>query len=249
MKGLRAVLLTLGLALAAFFSYGGCGGTGGGGTPTTFVLVRVELPGQDPLNLEVGMNVQFVLAGYDVNFTRFVLSTNTWNLTNVQGAPGTLNSNGSFNATGVGSGTVNATWPGHTVTGLNFQVRPLQAKVTGSVRSESSGNGVSGVIVVFFNDANTEVGRATTNASGTFLGSVPTTATKVNLDRALMPPGWYAEWLYRAVRYSSSTMVPNCHAVMVLNQPLANGATSTMPDPIFISSTLDPPPPPPNGCQ
>lgn len=247
MKGLRVVLLACCLAVAALVVNIGCGGGGGGGLPNTFVLVRVELPGQDPLNIDVGTSVQFVLAGYDANFTRFVLTTDTWNLSNVQGSPGTLNSNGSFNATGVGTARVNATWPNHVVQGLNIATRPFQAKISGTVRSESSNNGIAGVIVVFYDDTNTEVGRATTNSTGAFLASVPTTTTRVNLDRALMPPGWYAEWLYRGVRYSS--VVTNCHAVIVLSTPLANGSTSNMPDAIRLTPTIEPPPPPPNGCQ
>lgn len=246
MKGLRAVALVCAFSGAVFFSYGGCGGTL---TLPPFVLVRVELPGRDPLNIEIGQVVQFVLAGYDANFNRFPLRTDTFTITNVQGSPGTMEPNGRFTATGTGSGRAVATWPDNPVTALSFVVRPVQARISGVVRNESNSAGIPNVIVTFYDASNVETGRATTNANGNFLASVPTNTTKVNFDRSLMPPGWYAEWLYRGVRYTSSTWVPNCHAVIVLNQPLANGVTSTMPDPLFLAATTGPPPPPPNGCQ
>jgi hypothetical protein len=102
------------------------------------------------------------------------------------------------------------------------------------------------VIVVFYNNANAEVGRARTMGDGTFLASVPTSTTRVNLDRLQLPAGFYFEWRYRTIRYSAN--IVDCHATIVLNNPLAIGQTSNMPDAIFISPTTDPPPPPPNGC-
>lgn len=247
MKGLRTFAVLCAFAGAVFFSSGGCGG--GGGALPPFWLVRVELPGRDPLNIEVGQVVQFVLAGYDNDNNRYTLSTNTFTITNVQGNPGTMEPNGRFTASGVGSARAVATHPEYPVQGLNFVVRPVQARISGVVRNESTSAGIANVIVTFYDSSNVETGRATTSANGSFLASVPTNTVKVNFDRSLMPPGWYAEWLYRGVRYTSSTMVPNCHALIILNQPLVVGQTSTMPDPLFLTPVVDPPPPPPNGCQ
>lgn len=225
----------------------GCGGGGanGGGGSNELVQFYVELPGRDALNLILGDVVLFELAGYDINNKRTKLTADSWSLSNVIGNPGTLGPNGEFVASGEGSATVKATYQGKNVIGLPLVVRPFQATLNGTV-SSIYGGGISNVIVAFYNDANTEVGRARTNASGAFSASVPTTATKVNLVASLMPAGWYKEWMYRGKRYSAT--IPNCHAIFVVNVPLQIGVVSTMPDPIRLTPTSDPPPPPPDGC-
>lgn len=239
-------LALLSLILALPFVYGGCGGAGTS-DPISYVLVRVECPGQDPINIEVGMVVQFVLAGYDASFNRYVVTAESWSMTNVTGAPGTLNASGQFTATGTGTARIVGTFTGYTVQNLDIVVRPVQARVSGSVRASTNGAGIPSVWVRFYNASDVLVGEAITNSSGTFLASVPTTATKVNLRADNLPSGWYKEWVYRNVRYSAT--ISGCHAVMVLNVPLANGQTSTMADPIFLDSTVNPPPPPPDGCS
>jgi hypothetical protein len=248
---LKRVLGSIALS-AVVFAAGvliGCGGGGGGGGSNgggDLVLFRVELPGRDALNLIVGDDVQFELAGYDSNNKRTKLTADSWALSNVQGNPGVLSSTGEFSATGIGSADVVASYKNKNVVPLHLVVHPANnAWIAGSVKS-IYGGAVSNVIVVFYDNGNTEVGRARTNASGAFGASVPLTATKVNLDPNQLPPGWYKEWLYRTVRYSS--VIANCHALVVLDMPLSSGVTSHMNDPIYLTPTTDPPPPPPDGC-
>lgn len=242
-------LALLSLILALPFVYGGCGGAGTS-DPISYVLVRVECPGQDPINIEVGMVVQFVLAGYDASYNRYVVTAESWSMTNVTGAPGTLNASGQFTATGTGTARIVATFTGYTVQNLDIVVRPVQARVTGSVRSSSNGAGIPNVWVRFYNSSDVLVGEAITNGSGVFLGSVPTTATQINLRPDNFPPGYFYEWVYRGTRYSATILSPNpCHATMVLDSPLTVGQTSTMGDPVFLDPNQGVPPPPPDGCS
>lgn len=224
---------------------GGGGGTGNGNGGGDLVAFYVELPGRDALNIIQGETVAFELGGYDASLHRTKLTADSWSLANVVGNPGTIGPDGTFSATGTGTATVKATYGNKTVTPLNMAVHVPQAWVSGTVNS-IYGGGIANVIVTFYDSGNVEVGRARTNANGAFLASVPESATKVNFDPNQMPPGWYKEWLYRTVRYSST--IANCHAVMVLNTPLANGATSNFTDSLRLTPVSDPPPPPPDGC-
>lgn len=241
--------LVAGLTLFGVGVLIGCGGGGAGGSGNgngDLVAFYVELPGRDALNLIIGDSVKFELAGYDANLNRTVLTAESWSLANVVGSPGNLGPDGTFVATGTGSATVKATYQNKTITPINVVVHPPQAFVSGNV-SSIYGGGIANCIVTFYDNGNVEVGRARTNANGAFTASVPTTATKVNFAATGgIPNGWYKEWLYRTKRYSAS--IANCHAVMVLNVPLSNGATSNFTDGIRLTPISDPPPPPPDGC-
>ncbi|MEW5883778.1 MAG: hypothetical protein AB1725_06100 [Armatimonadota bacterium] len=241
------------LAAGAFLGCGGGGsGSGGGGGNVTFFLVRVESPGQDPLNIEGGTTsgtVTFELAGY-VQGTgqRIKLNPTRWELEEVQGDVGQLDpSSGVFTPGTEGSAFVDVVWRGSpTPRPLQIAVRPAGLpRLSGSVLG--SGGSTAGTVVAFFNDANEEVGRATVMSNGRFTGLVPDTATKINVP--IKAQGYYpGEWNYRGNTYSWS--VQNCHALMVLDQPLQNGQTSNLQDPIglFVQSQQSPPPPPPTGC-
>jgi len=243
------------LAISAFAlfvaSCGGGSGEGGDGGNVSFFLVRVELPGRDPLNIESGTGpYTFELAGY-VQGTgqRVKLTPTSWVLEEVQGDVGTLNAtNGSFTPGSQGSAFVNVVWAGNpTPVRLRITVRPAGlARLTGDVIG--SGGSTAGTVVAFFDAANNEVGRATVMSNGKFTGLVPTTATKINVPVKAF--GYYpSEWTYNGDTYSWA--VQNCHAVMVLNQPLQLGQTSALVGAIglFVQSQSSPPPPPPTGCS
>ncbi|GIV03277.1 MAG: hypothetical protein KatS3mg015_2107 [Fimbriimonadales bacterium] len=245
-----AVFLVSAFALA-ISSCGGGSGEGGGGGNVTFFLVRVELPGKDPLNIESGTGPHtFELAGY-VQGTgqRVKLTPTSWTLEEVQGDVGTLNSaNGSFTPGSQGTAYVNVVWNGSpTPVRLQIAVRPAGlARLTGDVIG--GGGTTAGTIVAFYDASNNEVGRATVMSNGKFTGLVPNTATKINVP--VKASGYYpGEWTYNGDTYSWN--VQNCHAPMVLNQPLQSGQTSTLVGAIglFVQSQNSPPPPPPTGCS
>lgn len=241
---------------AAFFALlltlilGGCsgGGAGGGGGGGPFFLVRVESPGVDPLNILVGQNVAFVIAGYEVGSgNRVVLTATSWSVLDNQ-AVGSINGNGQFTAAMPGNARIGATWNGTpTVTPLPITVRSQNlAGIRGTVRS--AGQPVAGVVVIFYNAADVEVGRATSLTNGQFTGYVPTTAVRMNLDVASLEGRWLKQWGYRGEVYQAGPTIPNCHAAFVLGTPLAIGQTSVMADPIDVYD-LNLPPPFPTGCK
>lgn len=251
----RATLLFCAGVLTAGV-YVGCGGggsdSGGGGGNVTLFLVRVELPGKDPLNIEgdtTGATVQFELAGY-VQGTgqRIKLTPSRWELEEVQGNVGSLDSRtGLFTPGTEGSAFVDVVWSGRpTPQRLQIAVRPANLpRLSGSVIG--SGGPTAGTVVAFFDDSNQEVGRATVMSNGRFTGLVPNTATKINVP--IKPQGYYpGEWTYNGATYSWS--VQNCHALMILDRPLQSGQTSNLQEPIglFVRSQQSPPPPPPTGC-
>jgi len=225
---------------------GSSGGGGGGGGP--FSLVRVESPSGDPLNIVVGQSLQFVIAGYEVGSgNRVVLQATSWSVLD-NPAVGSINGNGQFTGAVPGNARIGATWNGTpTVTPLAITVRAQGlAGISGVVRN--GGVGVPGVIVVFYNVSNTEVGRATSQADGSFLGWVPTTATKMNLLEASLDGRWLKQWDYNNKTYQAGNAIPNCHAAIVLGSPLTNGQTSTVTGSIQVFD-LNTPPPFPTGCN
>lgn len=251
----RAALLCCAAVLAAGV-YLGCGGggsgSGGEGGNVTFFLVRVELPGGDPLNIEGGTTnatVTFELAGY-VQGTgqRIKLNPSRWELEEVQGDVGSLDARtGVFTPGTEGSAFVNVVWRGTpTPRRLQIAVRPAGLpRLSGQVIG--GGPSTAGTIVAFFNNANQEVGRATVLSNGRFTGMVPVDATKINVP--VKAQGYYpGEWTYNGSTYSWS--VQNCHALMNLDQPLQSGVTSNLQGAIglFVQSQQSPPPPPPTGC-
>ncbi|MGI8923035.1 MAG: hypothetical protein ACR2HJ_03185 [Fimbriimonadales bacterium] len=243
----------LSVLLAAIFvaSCGGSGGGGGGGGGGPYSSVRVELPGRDPLNIVVGETVRFELAGYD-EFTgeRDVLQATSWSILDNPNV-GTINANGQFTAALPGNARIAATWNGTPpAMPLRITVRPQGlARLTGTVRNASGGAGVGGVQVIFFNQGNAEVGRATTMSNGTFLAQVPTTATTMNLAENTLSGRWLKQWEYRGMVYQAGNSIPNCHATFVVsNPPLNGGETDDIPDPLRVFS-LGTPPPFPDGCK
>ena len=241
-------LVSVGAFALAMVGCGG-GGSGGGGGGGPFSLVRVESPSADPLNIVVGSNVQFVLAGYEVGSgTRVVLNATSWSVLD-NPAVGTINGTGNFSAAAPGNARIAAMWNGTpTATPLPITVRPQGlAGVQGQVRNGS--NPVAGVIVIFYNASDVEVGRATAMSNGTFLGWVPTTAVTMNLHEPTLEGRWLKQWDYRSDTYQAGGLIPNCHATMVLTGgPLVAGQTRTIADPIQVFD-LNTPPPFPNGCQ
>ncbi|MEO7453219.1 MAG: hypothetical protein ABIV13_00470 [Fimbriimonadales bacterium] len=225
---------------------GGSGGGGGGGGP--FSLVRVESPTKDPLNILPGESTTFELAGYEVGSgTRFVLQATSWSVLDNQNV-GTINANGVFSALAPGNARIGAMWNGvPPATPLPITVRPLGlAAVQGSVRN--GGNAVRGVVVIFYNASDVEVGRATSMTDGSFKGWVPTTAVSMNLEVATLEGRWLRQWGYEALTYQAGPQIPNCHATMSLSAPLAAGQTSTMANSVIVHD-LNTPPPFPTGCN
>src|ERR1700730_9294595 len=96
------------VVLFAMLLFGCGGGGGGGGGSGTFSVVRVELPNRDTINIVVGQQVVFVLAGYDAfSGQRIVLTANSWSVTG-NPAVGTIDSSGRFTASSPGTAQIHA---------------------------------------------------------------------------------------------------------------------------------------------
>lgn len=229
----------------------GCGGGGGaGGGSGNYSLVRVELPGRDPINIVVGQMVNFQLAAYDaITGQRFVIAADTWSVI-LNPAVGTIDQTGKFTAAAPGTAKIHATWlPGSPpAQDLTIVVRPAGlARVSGSVVNILGGNGIGNVQVILYDTNNVEVGRAITQPNGSFLAQVPTTAQKINLDPATLS-GWLNQWQYRNIVYQAGNAIPNCNAIMVLSSPLTSNQTSSLVGSIQLYDTNQPPPFP-GGCS
>lgn len=240
------LLLGIGACLGVL---SGCSGGGGGGEPGELVFFRVELPNRDPLNIEAGQQVQFVLAGYDASNRRFVLTAEGWALTNQSGDPGVLDPvTGRLSAGTGGRGRVVAFYQGNPIVPLDIVVRPLGlARLRGTVRSDA-GTPATGVVVLLFDSSNQEVGRATVLSDGRFTALVPTTTDRINFLETSMT-GYLFQWLYRGKYRQAGNQIPNCHALFVASPtPLQPNVLSVISDPFILFPAGSPPPPPPDGC-
>jgi hypothetical protein len=240
----RFSVLVAALAVLLLASCGGGGAGGGGGV---IVLVRIELPNQDPINIVNGQVVTFVLATYDDTGHRSTVVPDSWSISQNPGI-GSIDSTGKFTAAATGNARIRATWINSPlfIPDLNITVRPTGlARLSGSVRNDASSAAVANVTVVFFDNGNIEVGRAISQTNGSFLAQVPTTATRMNLDQATLS-GWLLQWKYRVLVYQAGNGIPNCHATIVTT-PLVANQTSIIADPVRVIS-IGSPPPFPSGC-
>ena len=241
----------VGSILALAVASCGGGGGGGGGNNGPFSVVRVELPGKDPLNIVVGDDVRFVLAGYEVGTgRRVILQATAWSVLDNQSV-GTIDQSGNFHANAAGSARIAAQWDGvPTAQPLKVTVRPQGlARIAGHVRKIAGNAPVEGVQVIFYNVGNAEVGRATSLADGSFLAQVPVSAVKMNFDEDTLRGRYLLQWTYRDVTYQAGDLIANCNAVFVLsNPPLTQGQTGNIPDPLLLYLP-DAPPPFPDGCK
>lgn len=117
------------------------------------------------------------------------------------------------------------------------------ATVTGRILVDGTSIGISGLTVQFFNATGSEVGRATTNATGSFSAQVPASAKRFHILSSSISASYYKAYEYRTVRYSA--LVVTCTAPL---PALTAGASVALPGTVQVPSVNDPPPPPPNGC-
>lgn len=117
------------------------------------------------------------------------------------------------------------------------------ATVNGRVVEDGTTSGIPGIVVAFYNAGGSEVGRATTNLSGNFTATVPTTARRWHLVASSISASYYKAYEYAGIRYTP--LVPTCSVPL---PTLSAGTPYTLPGLIFVPSTGGPPPPPPNGC-
>ena len=204
----------------------------------------------DPTNIFVGEKVKFKLTAIDggvVGNPRVTLNINNWTMT---GAPGgTLTSNGSYSGSGIASpstGIATASFEGLTFTTGVRVVQP-QAILTGKIRL-TTGQGVSKLKIQVLDPALNIVAEGLSGADGVIRMSVPTNATKFNVDFSVADPT--VIYYIRQFAYNGKDYSPGVSGCVAPLPALTNLATSALVGDIAIyqaSPTF--PPPPPDGCS
>jgi len=233
MRSIEVRLTVFVLLCLTFLACGGGGGGGGGGG------LSVNL---QPASATVGRNGQ-------VNFTATVSNASnpdvTWSA-----------STGSITPTGVGTATYTAPNAAATATVTATSVEDNTksdsstvtvvvgvATVTGKVVRSGSSLGLANVIIEFRDAGGATVATVTTNGSGNFSAGVPTTATRFHVRNSTVPSGYYKQYTYDGLRYT--TLETTCSAPL---PSLSEGTSTALASEIAFSPTSNPPPPPPNGC-
>lgn len=212
--------------------------------------VEATLGGQliDPGNIQVGENVQFVVAGYTATNTRIVQSATAWGTTDTINSAGVLSASGAYAATSPGGPfTVFANVTAGQQTGA-YQVKPVQALVTGTF-NDGQGRLVEGLRVQFYDAGGNVVSTSTTQSNGFFRASVPTSAVTFDIDStSYNHTTYYSEFKYNNLWYlpGNGPCRPNLGSLSVgVTKALG---TLTIPATTASNGASLPPPPPPTGC-
>jgi hypothetical protein len=252
-KKYYAFLLLVVLVLAV-----ACGGGGGGNNtpppPQGTIKAEAVLAGTpsqivDPKNIQVGETIQFEVVSYSASNVRTVLSSSNWTTTDNGATVGTLSSTGVLTTSASANSIFTATGTaGGKQYSINYEVRPVQAIVTGTV-IDSNGNAAPNVRVNFLNSLGTIVASSTTAQNGSLWASVPTSATQFNLDKSTLIVGvYFKSFVYAGHRYTA--LISTCNAPL---PALTNGVTTSL-SVITIDAAMtlgqnNAPPPPPDGCS
>lgn len=246
------------LLCVVLIACGGGGGTtdGGSGGVGPFSSIRLEavLDGTttqiDPTNIFLGEKVKFKLTAIDggvVGNPRVTLNVNNWSMSGTPG--GTLSSNGSYSGSATPSpsvGTATASAEGLTFTTSVRVVQP-RAVLTGKIRL-TTGQGVSKLQIQALDPSLNIVATGLSGADGVIRMSVPTNATKFNVDFSIADPTviyYIRQFAYSGKNYStgvSGCVAPLPTLVNLMTSPLASDIAIYQANPNF-------PPPPPDGCS
>jgi len=240
------------VALSAGCGGGGSGGSGGGGGGPTPGTVDIEASIQngavwiDPRNLEVGDTVQFVIATYSTSGVRTVHEVSGWTTTDSNSVDGVLLTGGGLSAASSSATTfvASVSYAGTTYR-VNYRVNPDQVRIATSVESNGHGTGIPGINIIFYNNAGTQVGAATSAFDGSILASVPTSTTSFIVDESTINTQVYYSWF----GFGELSYAPlDAACVAPLPSGLTNRSTVSLAAPITLLSVGFPPPPPPSGC-
>lgn len=257
MSNITRVLFALLCVILIACGGGGPGDPGGGsGGVGPFSSIRLEavLDGTttviDPTNVFVGEKVKFKLTAIDggvVGNPRITLNINNWSMTGTPG--GSLASNGLYSGSptaSVSTGTASASFEGLTFTSSVRVVQP-QAVITGKIRL-TTGQGVSKLQIQALDASANVVATGLSGADGIIRMSLPTTATKFNVDFSIADPTliyYIRQFAYNGKDYSpgvSGCVAPLPTLTNLVTTPLATDVAIYQASPTF-------PPPPPNGCS
>jgi hypothetical protein len=240
-----------------------CAGTGGGtsstttmtGVSTNTVRIETQIPASstippidqigpsscpltfslvDPTNIESGDTFQFVLASYDANGNRSVITAATgFSTSDSAGLYGGLTyDEGIFSASTAQTQTaqtINVTYNGQTYY-AQYDVLPHQARVRGRLLSHATGDPIPNVEIDFYGPPSLAAvqqaaangtlvtlvlrGKVVTQADGTFQASVPARISSLDFDpteymqinNATLPTGYQRFFSYDGLVYATGTV-------------------------------------------
>lgn len=234
MKQLRM----LGACVAAWSLFGCAGnvmtGAGGGGglvlvgSPTVemvysagfFPIVGLA-PLGDPMNIRTNEQVQFQLVGYTATRQRVVLTAESWRTDDAASTFGVISGNtGLYTASSRQSPfaqTVTARYNGIDYS-TNYQVKPRQARIIGSVLNRVTKLPIQGVSLYFYDVNGVFVGSVTTAFDGSFRASVPTNVARFQVVNDSLPLD-----VFRLMKFDSDISVVTTAPAYLSNRD-ASGA-------------------------
>ncbi len=234
---------------------GGSGGGGGGGTDAPYPGQYVEFLGfnrgsnLDPLNLQLGDDIQLVLANYDPAKTRTVLNASNWSCS-------ALSTDVALNAAGhlkvlkrpIGIFQVSCT---ATVSGVkktyvqDLNVPTSTTIISGKVVAEGSNDPAKYIQVNFYDASGEAVGGSRTGDGGAFYAQVPSNAYSVSIKPETVPaPPYYKSFVYAGKVYTMDAVT--CPLKL---SGIVAGQNNVLPSSLALFQQVDGPPPPPDGCK
>ncbi|MEP0765179.1 MAG: hypothetical protein HRF45_01365 [Fimbriimonadia bacterium] len=150
---------------------------------------------------------------------------------------GSLDGDGVLTPSSDGQASIAAKYAGMDATPALITIVAPKVNVRGVVREEGAGTAVRGVVVVFWNAAELEVGRATSGQDGKWSAVIPTTATHMFLES--VPSGYYLNWRYGTGVYDINFGPGTCKAPIAVPTQGKDYGT------IYVYPTSGGPPPPP----
>ncbi|GMV35601.1 MAG: hypothetical protein AMXMBFR61_01090 [Fimbriimonadales bacterium] len=218
------------------------------GTQSAVVAVSVVAPGPlsdlrvqagegaDTAAISLSARPRFYLTASDGSSRVYVApDPGSWRCT--PSAMGTLDGDGVLTPASDGQASISAKHGGVDAVPTSVRIIAPKVSVRGTCRSADVGAPVPGVVVVFWNAAGVEVGRATSGPDGRWSAVISTTATHMFLES--VPSGYYRNWRYGSGVYDINFGPDACKAPV--DAPTQGKDYGT----IYVYPTSGGPPPPP----
>lgn len=240
MKKLQLIAFAVATALLASCGGGGTTTVTPGGPGARVEALQAGLP-VDLNNLQVGDSVQIIVANYDSSNVRTTVVPSGVTKDDA-GAISTL-SGSTLTATATSGTSYNLSVQSSLGSfSVPFKVKPVQARVKGTVIQSGTSLPLRGVTVRFYTSTLVEVASATSQYDGSFNASVPTSTTVFTIDATTLGKGYNKQFGFNTKYYLTGL---SCAASL---PTLTSGVTTNLATPLTLFPGSAGPPPPPTGC-
>lgn len=236
---------------------GGNGGNGGGGTggDKPYAGQYIEClsytragSNLDPLNLQVGDDVQLVLANYDPSGNRTTIPI--FNVQWSDHANVSVTPEGRMKILsrppGVFTVSLSAIVAGKTQNYVQDCAAPAgSTTISGRVVNEGVLTGVKYIEVTFYDPSGSLVAGARSGDNGAFIATVPTNVKTVSIKASTVP----APPFYRSFEYNSKVYTMDASTCPADLPTLKVGQNTSLATPLAVFLQVNGPPPPPDGCK